>query len=78
MTLSQVVHLAFPIYTYTYLGTVAIVFLITDFLRYKVIIVFEGIAYIATWVLLIWGKGLISVIVRNITIYNILLLVDER
>jgi len=37
-----------------------IVFLFTDFLRYKPLIVFEGLAYMATWSLLLFGKGVAS------------------
>jgi len=29
-------------------------------LRYKSVIVFEGLAYVITWVLLLWGKGLLA------------------
>ena len=28
--------------------------------RYKAVIVFEGLAYIATWCLLLWGRGLLA------------------
>ena len=44
-------------WTYSYLSVLIIVFLLTDFLRYKPIIVIEGFAYIATWCLLLFGSG---------------------
>jgi hypothetical protein len=34
-----------------------LVFLLTDFLRYKPVIIVEGLAYIATWCLLLYGSG---------------------
>ncbi len=30
---------------------------LSDLVRYKVVIVFEGFAYIATWILLVFGSG---------------------
>ncbi|XP_021966986.1 thiamine transporter 1 [Folsomia candida] len=57
-TKSTVVHVAYPIATYSYLATLPIVFLITDYLRYKAIIVLEAVAFVLTYTLLIWGHGL--------------------
>ena len=36
--------------------------------RYKSVIVFEGLAYIATWVLLLWGRGLAAMQVRHVDV----------
>ncbi len=47
----------YPVWTYSYLAILVPVFLFTDLLRYKPVIVFEGFAYVGTWVLLLWGKG---------------------
>ena len=47
----------YPVWTYSYLCLLVVVFLVTDLARYKVVIVVEGFAYFATWCLLIWGKG---------------------
>ena len=47
----------YPIWTYSYLCLLVVVFLITDLARYKVVIVVEGFAYVATWSLLLWGSG---------------------
>ncbi|ODM96230.1 Thiamine transporter 1 [Orchesella cincta] len=55
------VHKAFPSYTYTYLATLAVVFLVTDYLRYRSVVIFEGIAYVLCWITLTWGNGLLSV-----------------
>ncbi|PSN41001.1 Folate transporter 1 [Blattella germanica] len=41
--------------TYAYLAELIFVFLLTDFLRYKPVIILDGIFAIITWSLLIWG-----------------------
>jgi len=43
--------------TYVYLAELVFVFLLTDLLRYKPVIILEGISAIITWCLLIWGKS---------------------
>lgn len=32
-------------------------FLLTDLLRYKPVIVFEGVGYVVTWCFLLWARG---------------------
>lgn len=54
---TQADHEVYPLWTYSYLVVLFPVFLLTDLLRYKVVIVLEGFAYVATWALLVWGKG---------------------
>jgi len=67
LTEHQVYHEVYPIWTYSYLAVLVLVFLFTDLLRYKAVIVFEGFAYIATWALLLWGKGLLAMQVMQVT-----------
>lgn len=50
----------FPVGTYAYLAELVVVFLVTDFLRYKPIIIVDGIFAILTWSLLIWGKDVLT------------------
>jgi thiamine transporter 2/3 len=50
----------FPIGTYAYLAELVIVFLVTDFLRYKPVIVLHGTFAVLTWILLIWGKDVVT------------------
>jgi hypothetical protein len=45
------------VWTYSYLCLLVVVFLVTDFARYKIIIVVEGFAYVATWCILLWTEG---------------------
>lgn len=51
------VQVIFPVWTYAYLGLLVVVFLVTDYLLYKPVIVFEGLCYIGTWCILLWGQG---------------------
>lgn len=48
----------YPVWTYSYLAVLFVVFIVTDLLLYKPVVVFEGISLVATWVLLIWGDGI--------------------
>ena len=57
ITLEQAYNDVYPVWTYSYLCLLVVVFLVTDLARYKVVIVVEGFAYVATWCLLIWGRG---------------------
>jgi len=47
----------YPVWTYSYLALLTVVFLVTDYLRYKPVIIFEGICYMIGWTLLIWANG---------------------
>lgn len=48
----------YPYSTYAYLVFLVLMFLLTDFLRYKPLIVIESLAYLCTRILLIWGNGI--------------------
>uniref|UniRef100_A0A8C5MC72 Solute carrier family 19 member 3 n=1 Tax=Leptobrachium leishanense TaxID=445787 RepID=A0A8C5MC72_9ANUR len=43
--------------TYSYLAILLPVFLLTDYLRYKPVIIIQGLSYIITWVLLLFARG---------------------
>ena len=47
----------YPIWSYSCFILSIPIFLLTDYLRYKPIIIFEGVAYIVTWSLLLWADG---------------------
>ena len=57
LTKDSVYDQVYPVWPYSYFGLLVPVFLLTDYLRYKPVIVFEGLAYIATWSLLLWADG---------------------
>ncbi|GFG28335.1 hypothetical protein Cfor_09087 [Coptotermes formosanus] len=52
------IEVIFSTGTYAYLVELVFVFLVTDLLRYKPVIVLDGISAIVTWTLLIWGKSI--------------------
>ena len=47
----------YPVWTYSYMIALIPVFLFTDILRYKPVIIFEGCALLATYALLLWAYG---------------------
>ncbi|XP_066565765.1 thiamine transporter 2 [Amia ocellicauda] len=54
----EVTNVLFPIWTYSYLVILLPVFLLTDFLRYKPVIVFQGVCLVSNWSLLCFAQGL--------------------
>ncbi|NXT30593.1 S19A3 protein, partial [Syrrhaptes paradoxus] len=50
----------YPVWTYSYLALLFPVFLITDYVRYKPIIILQGISYIVTWLLLLFAHGVVA------------------
>ena len=59
-TEEQLVNEIYPVSTYANLVALFLVFFVTDFLRYKPVIIAEAVAYLATRVLLIWGTSVLS------------------
>lgn len=55
--LSQVTNQIFPVWTYSYLALLVPVFLLTDWLRYKPVIVFQCCALFGTNAMLLWLQG---------------------
>ena len=68
MTEAQVYHDVYPVWTYSYLSVLIIVFLFTDLAKYKPVIILEGFAYILTWVLLTWGSGLSAMQLMQVSV----------
>lgn len=54
----------FPIGTYAYLAELVVVFLVTDFLRYKPVIILGSMFGIMTWSLLTVGKDILTMQVQ--------------
>ncbi|KAJ8397289.1 hypothetical protein AAFF_G00441230 [Aldrovandia affinis] len=54
----QVTNYLFPIWTYSYLAVLCPVFLLTDFLLYKPVIVVQGLFLVTNYVLLCFAQGL--------------------
>ncbi|XP_055640796.1 thiamine transporter 1-like isoform X2 [Toxorhynchites rutilus septentrionalis] len=58
LTMTEIVQEAFPVGTYSYLAQLVIIFLVTDLLRYKPLIVVNGLSGIIVWSMLIWTTSL--------------------
>uniref|UniRef100_G3UTU3 Solute carrier family 19 member 2 n=1 Tax=Meleagris gallopavo TaxID=9103 RepID=G3UTU3_MELGA len=48
----------YPVWTYSYLALLFPVFLATDYLRYKPVVLLQGLSLIITWFLLLYAQGL--------------------
>ncbi|KFQ01877.1 Thiamine transporter 2, partial [Leptosomus discolor] len=46
-----------PVWTYSYLALLFPVFLMTDYVRYKPVLLLQGISFILTWLLLLFAHG---------------------
>lgn len=57
ITLTQAYLEVYPVWTYSYLAVLVLVFLLTDYVKYKPMIIFEGLAFVATWILLVFASG---------------------
>ncbi|XP_044726643.1 thiamine transporter 1 [Chrysoperla carnea] len=66
LTTEQINQLVFPIGTYSYLAFLIIIFLITDFCRYKPLIVLLGVCGIIVWSLFLWTSTLIGLQIAEV------------
>ncbi|XP_059187542.1 thiamine transporter 1 [Centropristis striata] len=57
LTTEQVNNQIFPVWTYTYLSVLLPVFLLTDWLRYKPVVVFQCVVLFITTGMLLWLKS---------------------
>ena len=57
ITLKEAYQDVYPVWTYSYLVVLIFVFLLTDFVKYKPMIIFEGFSFVATWLLLVFASG---------------------
>ncbi|XP_067364839.1 thiamine transporter 2 [Channa argus] len=57
LTTEQVNNQIFPVWTYSYLSVMVPVFLLTDWLRYKPVVVFQSIMLFITSAMLLWVTG---------------------
>ncbi|NWW44491.1 S19A3 protein, partial [Pedionomus torquatus] len=60
LTIDKVTNQIFPVWTYSYLALLFPVFLITDYVRYKPILLLQGISFIITWLLLLFAHGVLA------------------
>ncbi|XP_068172764.1 thiamine transporter 1 isoform X2 [Antennarius striatus] len=57
LTTEQVNNEVFPVWTYSYLSVLVPVFLLTDWLRYKPVVVFQCASLFATTAMICWVEG---------------------
>ncbi|KAH3721410.1 thiamine transporter 2-like [Dreissena polymorpha] len=67
LTEAQVDNEIYPWWTYSYLLWLIPVLLLTDYFRYKPTLVIVGVAYIITWVLLLWAQGVPAMRLMQVT-----------
>ncbi|XP_036890866.1 thiamine transporter 1 [Sturnira hondurensis] len=61
LTEREVLNEIYPVWTYSYLVLLFPVFLATDYLRYKPVILLQGLSLIVTWFMLLYAQGLLAV-----------------
>ncbi|NXQ57192.1 S19A3 protein, partial [Anthoscopus minutus] len=60
LTIDEVTNEVLPVWTYSYLALLFPVFLLTDYVRYKPVLVLQGISLIVTWLLLLFAHGVLA------------------
>ncbi|XP_068950839.1 thiamine transporter 1 isoform X1 [Petaurus breviceps papuanus] len=61
LTEREVFNEIYPVWTYSYLVLLFPVFLATDYLRYKPVILLQGFSLIVTWFMLLYAQGLLAI-----------------
>ncbi|XP_004576806.2 thiamine transporter 2 [Ochotona princeps] len=60
LTSTEITNKILPVWTYSYLVLLLPVFVLTDYVRYKPVIILQGISFIITWLLLLFGRGVMA------------------
>ncbi|NXK53676.1 S19A3 protein, partial [Chauna torquata] len=60
LTIVEVTNQILPVWTYSYLALLFPVFLITDYVRYKPVLLLQGISFVVTWLLLLFAHGVVA------------------
>uniref|UniRef100_A0A8C6QHA4 Folate transporter 1 n=2 Tax=Nannospalax galili TaxID=1026970 RepID=A0A8C6QHA4_NANGA len=58
-TEEQVTNKIIPVLSYSYLAVLVPIFLLTDYLRYKPVLVLQGLSYVCVWLLLLLGHSVL-------------------
>ncbi|XP_074078064.1 thiamine transporter 1 isoform X2 [Macrotis lagotis] len=61
LTETKVFNEIYPVWTYSYLVLLFPVFLATDYLRYKPVVLLQGFSLIITWFMLLYAQGLLAI-----------------
>lgn len=78
LTPEEISQKVYPVATYSYLAQLAIVFLITDLLRYKPLIIVLGFSGIIIWSMLLWTTSLLELQILEVCIFFSTLWFDCR
>lgn len=57
LTSTEITNEVLPVWTYSYLVLLLPVFILTDYVRYKPVLILQGMSFIITWLLLLFGQG---------------------
>ncbi|NXT11083.1 S19A3 protein, partial [Prunella fulvescens] len=60
LTIDEVTNQILPVWTYSYLALLCPVFLLTDYVRYKPVLLLQGLSLIGTWLLLLFAQGVLA------------------
>ncbi|NWR76906.1 S19A3 protein, partial [Centropus unirufus] len=60
LTIDEVTNQILPVWTYSYLALLFPVFLITDYVRYKPVLLLQGGSFIVTYLLLLFAHGVLA------------------
>lgn len=56
----QVTNVIIPVMTYSYMAVLVPIFLLTDYLRYKPVLVLQSLSHISIWLLLVLGTSVLA------------------
>ncbi|XP_061858087.1 reduced folate transporter [Colius striatus] len=59
-TQAEVTNVITPVLTYSYMAVLVPIFLLTDYLRYKPVLVLQSLSHISIWLLLVWGTSILA------------------
>ncbi|CAM4539298.1 reduced folate transporter [Lepidochelys kempii] len=59
-TMEEVTNEITPVLSYSYMAVLVPIFLLTDYLRYKPVLVLQSLSHISIWLLLLFGTGILA------------------
>ncbi|NWI70848.1 S19A1 protein, partial [Todus mexicanus] len=59
-TQAEVTNVITPVLTYSYMAVLVPIFLLTDYLRYKPVLVLQSLSHISIWLLLVLGTSIVA------------------
>ncbi|NWH48652.1 S19A1 protein, partial [Fregata magnificens] len=59
-TQAEVTNVIMPVLTYSYMAVLVPIFLLTDYLRYKPVLVLQSLSHVSIWLLLVLGTSVLA------------------